>query len=62
MPLATWFDVEWIALDNPESPNDDLRARGYEKVLPYSLAVKVYIGVKMSFILLYYGGQSSSVR
>ena len=31
MPLATWFDVEWIALDNPESPNDDLRARGYEK-------------------------------
>ena len=31
MPLATWFDVEWIVLDNPESPNDDLRARGYEK-------------------------------
>lgn len=31
MPLATWFDVEWIELDNPESPNDDLRARGYEK-------------------------------
>lgn len=31
MPLATWFDVEWVALENPESPNDDLRQRGHEK-------------------------------
>jgi len=31
MPLSQWFDVEWVALDNPESPNNDLRIQGYEK-------------------------------
>lgn len=31
MPLATWFDIEWVALDNPESPDDDLRQQGYDK-------------------------------
>ncbi len=31
MPLSKWFDVEWVALENPESPDDDLRMRGYEK-------------------------------
>ena len=30
LPLAKWFEVEWINLDNPESPEDDLRKRGYE--------------------------------
>lgn len=30
MPVQSWFDVEWINLDNPLSPNDDLRARGYQ--------------------------------
>lgn len=29
MPAAQWFDAEWIDLDNPESPGDDLRQRGY---------------------------------
>ena len=31
MPLSQWFDVEWVALDNPESPNNDLRIQGYKK-------------------------------
>ncbi|WP_375279106.1 alkaline phosphatase PhoX [Alteromonas australica] len=31
MSLSQWFDVEWVALDNPESPNNDLRIQGYEK-------------------------------
>ena len=30
MPLNKWFQVEWFDLDEPESPNDDLRIRGYE--------------------------------
>lgn len=29
MPLHANMDVEWIDLDNPQSPNDDLRLRGY---------------------------------
>ncbi|MFD2167685.1 alkaline phosphatase PhoX [Thalassotalea euphylliae] len=31
MPLNAWFDAVWIDLDNPESPEDDLRLRGFEK-------------------------------
>jgi secreted PhoX family phosphatase len=31
MPLSTSFEVDWITLDNPESPEDDLRVQGYEK-------------------------------
>lgn len=31
MALSTWYDVKWVALENPESPNDDLRMQGYEK-------------------------------
>ena len=31
MPLATWLSVEWVTLDNPESPEDDLRKQGYSK-------------------------------
>lgn len=30
MPLNKWYQVEWIDLDNPEAPEDDLRIRGYE--------------------------------
>ncbi|KZN64311.1 hypothetical protein N473_15295 [Pseudoalteromonas luteoviolacea CPMOR-1] len=30
MPLSTWFETEWITLDNPQSPEDDLRLRGYD--------------------------------
>lgn len=30
MPLNKWYQVEWINLDNPEAPEDDLRIRGYE--------------------------------
>jgi len=30
MPLHTEFDAEWIDLDTPESPEDDLRMRGYK--------------------------------
>ena len=30
MALGDWLEVEWITLSNPESPNDDLRAQGYE--------------------------------
>jgi len=29
MPLHANMDVEWIDLDSPESPKDDLRLRGY---------------------------------
>jgi secreted PhoX family phosphatase len=31
MPLRTDFDVEWIDIDNVESPEDDLRYRGFDK-------------------------------
>lgn len=31
MSLHENMDVQWIDLDNPESPNDDLRMRGYAK-------------------------------
>ncbi|MBQ4832545.1 DUF839 domain-containing protein [Pseudoalteromonas sp. MMG010] len=31
MPLHQSMDVEWIDLQNPHSPNDDLRLQGYEK-------------------------------
>lgn len=30
MTLDTWYDVEWIDINNPESPEDDLRIQGYE--------------------------------
>ena len=30
MPLQQWMQAQWINLDNPESPEDDLRARGYK--------------------------------
>jgi secreted PhoX family phosphatase len=30
MHVNQWFDVEWVNLDNPESPEDDLRVRGHE--------------------------------
>ena len=30
-PLQEWVDAQWINLDNPESPEDDLRARGYQE-------------------------------
>ena len=30
MPLNKWYQVKWINLDEPESPNDDLRLRGYD--------------------------------
>ena len=31
MPLETWLTVEWVTLENPESPEDDLRKQGYSK-------------------------------
>ena len=31
MPVFGTYDVEWVNLDNPESPDDDLRYQGYEK-------------------------------
>ena len=30
LPLGQWFEVEWIDIENPESPEDDLRQRGFE--------------------------------
>ena len=30
MTVNQWFDAEWITLDEPESPKDDLRKRGHE--------------------------------
>lgn len=30
MPINQWYQVEWIDLDNPEAPEDDLRKRGYQ--------------------------------
>ena len=30
MTVNQWLDAEWIALDEPESPKDDLRKRGHE--------------------------------
>ena len=50
MPLHTSFDVEWVDLDEPQSPKDDLRIRGHNKVLHFLLEVKVCIGVIKSFI------------
>lgn len=29
MSVGKWLDTEWINLDNPEAPEDDLRKRGY---------------------------------
>ncbi|MBQ4852659.1 DUF839 domain-containing protein [Pseudoalteromonas sp. MMG012] len=29
MLLANWHEVQWINLDNPQSPEDDLRKRGF---------------------------------
>lgn len=31
MPLQQWLDAEWLDLNNPESPEDDLRERGYKE-------------------------------
>lgn len=31
MPLEKWYDVKWINIDHPESPEDDLRIQGYDK-------------------------------
>lgn len=31
MGVSQWLDVEWVTLENPESPEDDLRKQGYEK-------------------------------
>lgn len=31
MKLNQWFDVEWVDIRDPESPNDDLRKQGYSK-------------------------------
>ena len=31
MPLHTSFDVEWVDLDEPQSPKDDLRVRGHKQ-------------------------------
>ncbi|QHJ12003.1 hypothetical protein FX988_02244 [Paraglaciecola mesophila] len=30
MPVHKWMHAQWINLDNPDSPEDDLRARGYQ--------------------------------
>ncbi|WP_334031674.1 alkaline phosphatase PhoX [Alteromonas sp. P256] len=31
METGQWFDIEWVDLDNPESPEDDLRIQAYKK-------------------------------
>lgn len=31
MQVQRWHEVRWIDLENPESPQDDLRKQGYEK-------------------------------
>ncbi|WP_163930712.1 alkaline phosphatase PhoX [Paraferrimonas sp. SM1919] len=31
MPLSQWFATTWIDIENPESPEDDLRKQGYSK-------------------------------
>lgn len=30
LPISTWVDATWVDLHNPDSPEDDLRAVGYE--------------------------------
>jgi len=30
MKVGEWLSTEWVDLDDPESPNDDLRIRGYQ--------------------------------
>lgn len=30
MHVNQWFETQWVDLNNPESPNDDLRTRGHE--------------------------------
>ena len=29
MALSKWYEVQWVNLDNPQSPEDDLRKRGF---------------------------------
>ena len=31
MSVGLWLEIEWVDLDDPESPKDDLRERGYER-------------------------------
>lgn len=31
MALNSWLDTQWVDIDNPESPKDDLRKQGFEK-------------------------------
>lgn len=31
MPLNFWMETEWVDIENPESPEDDLRIQGHEK-------------------------------
>jgi secreted PhoX family phosphatase len=31
MAVGQWLSVEWVTLEDPESPNDDLRKQGFEK-------------------------------
>ena len=31
MQKSVWYDTQWVTLDNPESPNDDLRIQGHNK-------------------------------
>ncbi|GLS25650.1 alkaline phosphatase PhoX [Marinibactrum halimedae] len=31
MAVSQWYETEWVDLSNPESPEDDLRLRGYQK-------------------------------
>ena len=52
MTVATWFDVEWVALDNPQSLTMIYECKGMIKVLRCSLAVKAYTGARMNFIFV----------
>ncbi|WP_394224409.1 alkaline phosphatase PhoX [Alteromonas gracilis] len=58
MPLSTWFDVEWIALENPESPSDDLRVQGYEKgAAVFARGEGIHWGAKELYFCCTNGGQ-----
>ena len=31
LPLSLWLDTQWVDINNPESPEDDLRIQGFDK-------------------------------
>ena len=60
-PLNTPTEVEWIDLDNVESPDDDLRYRGFEKgAARFARAEGAWFGKNEAYFACTNGGKISS--